>query len=55
MVRRRCASKRPQIVARREAALKEQAIEQDRAASELRRREGALAVRERETEAAARR
>jgi ribonuclease Y len=43
-----------QIVARREAALKEQGEQQDRASEALRHRDAALAVREREAEAAAR-
>jgi ribonuclease Y len=43
-----------QIVARREAALKEQADQHERAAADLRRRESALAARERDVEASAR-
>jgi ribonuclease Y len=44
-----------QIVVRREAALKEQVDQQERVATDLRSREAALAVKEREAEASARR
>jgi ribonuclease Y len=43
-----------QIVARREAALKDQVDQQDRAATDLRQRETAVASKERDAEAAAR-
>jgi ribonuclease Y len=43
-----------QIVARREAALKDQATQQDRAEADLRRREAAIVSKEQDAEAAAR-